>query len=463
MAQDSEFENSDQINRRFQRAAELPFSTLLPAEKVERILSELKIPFRERVYSPTVTLWMFLSQVLSADHSCRDTVARLSAWRSSQGLPPCSADTTSYCEARQRLPLELIKRLVRQTACEQEAQSEPVWLWKGRHVKPSDGTTVTMPDTPANQAVYPQSRNQAPGVGFPIARVMLVLSLACGTVRDLAIGPMRGKKTGENTLLRTLGGALQKGDVLLVDRLLGSYQELATNRARGIDVVARLHHTRHVDFRRGRWLGTLDHVVVWHRPKFNRNRFDRATWETLPESMDVRELRFRVTQPGFRPAEIAIATTLLDPIAYPATDLADLYRERWHGELDLRSLKTSMQMAHLRCKTPEMVEKEIWMHCLAYNLIRQAMAAAARGHQVLPRHLSFKGAVQTMNGFAPHLDPTQPTLERHDRWRRLLTAIATHTVGNRPNRIEPRKLKYRVGKFTYMTKPRTEERRRLLV
>jgi hypothetical protein len=461
MAQDSEFENWEQINRRFQRGVELPFSTLLPPEKVARILSEMKITVRERVYPPTVTLWMFLSQVLSSDHSCRNTVARLLAWRSSQGLPPCSADTTSYCEARQRLPLELIKRLVREVACELEEQSEQAWLWKKRPVKPSDGTTVTMPDTDANQAVYPRRRNQAHGVGFPIARVMMVLSLASGTVMDLAIGPMRGKKTGENTLLRTLGGALQKGDVLLVDRLLGSYQEFATNRARGIDVVARLHHSRRTDFRRGRWLGTLDHVVVWHRPKFDRNRFDRATWEALPTTMEVRELRFRVTQPGFRSTEITIATTLLDPVAYPAADLAELYRERWHCELDLRSLKTSMQMAHLRCKTPEMVEKEIWMHCLAYNLIRKVMAESARMHQLQPRHLSFKGAVQTVNSFAPHLDLAVHQTERQRRWDRLLKAIGTHIVGNRPNRIEPRKLKYRVGMYTYMTRPRTEERRRL--
>lgn len=461
MAQDSEFENWEQINRRFQRAAELPFSTLLPREKVADILSEMKITFRDRVYSPTVTLWMFLSQVLSPDHSCRDSVARLLAWRSSQGLPPCSADTTSYCEARQRLPLELIKRLVRETGREQEAQSESTWLWKGRPTKVADGTSDTMPDTEANQAVYPRRRNQANGVGFPIARVMLVSSLVTGTVMDLAMGPMRGKKTGENTLLRTLGGALQKGDVLLVDRLLGSYQELATNRARGVDVVARMHHTRHVDFRRGQWLGTLDHIVEWHRPRFNRNRFDRATWEALPEKMQVRELRFRVTQAGFRSTEITIATTLLDPVAYPAADLAELYRERWHGELDLRSLKTSMQMAHLRCKTPEMVEKEIWMHCLAYNLIRQVMAEAARAHQLQPRQLSFKGAVQTMNSFAPHLDPALSQLERQHRWFQLLTAIANHRVGNRPNRIEPRKLKYRVGKYTYMTRPRSEERKRL--
>jgi len=227
-----------------------------------------------------------------------------------------------------------------------------------------------MPDTPTNQKVYPRRRNQLHGVGFPIMRVLCIVSLACGTVLDVATGPMRGKKTGENTLLRTLHGVLEAGDILLVDRLLGSYQELATCRERGVDVLSRQHQTRRTDFRRGRWLGTLDHVVRWQRPKFDKNRFDRATWEALPAEMEVRELRFRITQAGFRPTEITLATTLLDPIEYPAEDLALLFRERWHCELDLRSLKTSMQMAHLRCKSPEMVEKELWAHCLAYNLKR---------------------------------------------------------------------------------------------
>jgi hypothetical protein len=459
MASRNESEDLKKIFRELQKTQGLPFSALLSAEKVNRLLAEVNVEFRDRIYAPSVTLWMFLSQVLSSDHSCRDTVARLLAWRVAGGLSPCSAKTGSYCDARKRLPLELLKRLVREEGRALEQQADENILWKGRHVKIADGTTVTMPDTAANQAAYPQRRNQAPGVGFPIARIMVVLSWVYGTVLDLAESPMRGKKTGENTLLRKLNGALQKGDVLLLDRLLGSYQQIATCCDRGVDVVARQHRTRKTDFRRGRWLGTLDHIVTWQRPKFDRQRFDRATWKALPETMQIRELRFHVTQPGFRPVDITIATTLLDPIAYPAADLAALYRERWHCELDLRSLKTSLQMDHLRCKTPEMVRKEIWAHCLAYNLIRQTMAESARHHDVLPRHLSFKGAVQTMNSFAPYL--ALSVTDKDGLWADLLTAIAAHVVGNRPNRIEPRKLKYRRGKYTYMTRPRTEERRTL--
>jgi hypothetical protein len=455
MAQDNEFE---EFRHRLDRSGGLPFSDLVAPEKVAEALAALGVTFRERLYTPVTTLWMFLSQVLSPDHSCRDAVGRLLAWRVSQGKTPCSTDTFSYCQARKRLPVEALQKLVRDTGRELTEQAATTWLWKGRQVKIADGSTVTMPDTPSNQAAYPQSRGQKKGLGFPIARVVTIVSLACGAVLELALGPMRGKKTGENTLFRAIAHDLQWGDVLLGDRLFCAYQDIATLRGRGVDVVLRQHASRRTDFRRGRWLATLDHVVTWKRPPFNHHRFDRATWEALPREMAVRELRFHVTQQGFRPREITLVTTLLDPVAYPREDLSELYRERWHCELDLRSLKTSLQMKHLRCKSPAMVEKEIWTHCLAYNLMRQTMAEAARARHVLPRHLSFKGAVQIVNSFAtylPLLRRLRPVL-----WGELLTAIATHTVGDRPDRVEPRKLKYRHAKYTYMTRPRNEERKR---
>jgi hypothetical protein len=458
MSQDNEFDDLEQMRRRLQETGGLPFSELLSAEKVADALVALGVTFRHRVYTPVVTLWTFLSQVLSQDHSCRDAVGRVLAWRLSQGLGACSTKGNTYCEARQRLPLELLQKLVRDNARELEARAKEEWLWKRHHVKTVDGTTVTMPDTRANQAAYPRRRNQKRGVGFPIARVLTILSLTYGTVLDAAMGPMRGKKTGETTLFRSLQSTLQKGDVLLGDRLFSSYQDIATLRSQGVEVVARQHATRKTDFRRGRWLAMSDHVVLWRRPKFSSARFDRAEWEALPEQMEVRELRFQVQQAGFRPREIIVVTTLLDPVAYPKEDLCQLYRERWQCELDLRSIKTSLRMAHLRCKTPAMVEKEVWAHFLAYNLMRQTMAEAARAHDVLPRRLSFKGACQMVNSFATYL-ALQPAL-RDRLWNELLRAIATHIVGDRPDRVEPRKLKYRPGKYPYMTRPRNEERQR---
>lgn len=440
-----------QVQSDLQREPGLPFRRLLPAEVLRPALQELGIKFRKRMYDPMVTLWAFLSQVLSADHSCREAVARVLAWRSSQGLPAGSADDSSYREARLRLPLELLQRLLRQTATPSDAPA--AWLWKGRHVKIADGTTVRLPDTPANQAAFPQSRSQRPGLGFPLARVMVIFSLAYATVLDAAVGPARGKKTGEQSLFRQLLAALEPGDILLGDRLLDSYQDLARLKTHGVDALLRMNGSRQCDFRRGHWLGTLDHLVWWRRPAFQRGRFTRAEYEALPERLLVRELRFRVQQDGFRPQQITLVTTLLDAERYPAAELAELYRERWHCELDLRSLKSTLQMGELRCKTPAMVRKELWTHLLAYNLIRQIMAESAGRHHVLPRQLSFKGAVQTVNAFAPYWSAGVD-----DRlWSELLRAIAQHRVGDRPNRVEPRKVKRRKAKYPYLTQPRHQE------
>jgi len=326
MAKHNEFEDSDQIYRRLRYANELPFSDLLKPERVAGALAALGVEFRERVFSPIATLWMFLSQTLSADHSCQDAVARLLAWRLARGLSPCSTDTSSYCEARQRLPLPLIRHLTKDVARDMERHADEKWLWKGRHVKIADGSTATMADTPANQAAYPQSSGQRTGVGFPIARLLVVFSLTTAAVLDAALASIHGKKTGETTLFRALRFILQAGDVLLVDRLLSSYRELAECRAQGVDVVARLHQSRRTDFRRGRWLGTLDHVVIWKRPQFNKERFTREEWNELPEELPVRELRFEVSQPGIRTKTITLVTTLLDPVEYPAEEMAALSR-----------------------------------------------------------------------------------------------------------------------------------------
>jgi hypothetical protein len=459
MSEHNEFENSDQFIRRLRAEPGLPFSELLKVERVEQALEGLEIKYRDRVYPPMVTLWMFLSQVLSSDHSCRDAVCRLLAWRLSQGKSPCSIETASYCDARQELPLGLITKLTCDIGREAHQTADVSWKWKGRDVKVVDGTTATMPDTPENQAAFPRRRNQANGVGFPIARIVAVLSMAVGAALNLAIAPMRGKKTGETTLFRTIYQAFAPGDIALGDCLFASYRGIAELRKLNVDCLFRQHATRNTDFRRGRWLAVDDHIVVWKRPQFDRQRFERSEWEALPEEMLVREIRYQVTQSGFRTSEVILVTTLLDPTEYSREELSELYRMRWNAELDLRSIKTSMQMFHLRCKTPKMVEKEIWTHFLGYNLIRQTIAEAAHANAILPRQISFKGAVQAVNAFAPYF-PLLRT-QRELLWPQLLHAISTQRVGDRPDRIEPRKLKFRKGKYPLMTLPRNEERRRL--
>jgi hypothetical protein len=418
------------------------------------------IPFRERLFSPLVTVWLFLSQVLSKDHSCLTAVARFLAYRARRGLAPCSARTGSYCKARKRLPERLRARLARQTGQDLHDQAPAAWRWHGRAVILVDGSGVSMPDTPANQKAYPQPTGQKPGLGFPVARLVVLLSLACGAALDLAMGSCRGKQTDENALFRGLHERLQPGAILLADRYYCSYFEVALVSRRRVDVVMRGHQRRHVDFRRGRRLGHEDHVVVWIKPE-QPEWMDAATYVALPATLTVRELRVRVATPGFRTQQLVVVSTLLDPEATPPSELAALYRARWQAELDLRSLKQGLQMDVLRGKTPAMVRKEVWAHLLVYNLIRATMAQAARQHHVLPRLLSFEGARQTLEAFRGVLGQATAA-DLPQVVERLLAAIASHRVGNRPDRYEPRVRKRRPKEFPVMKVPRQQARERLV-
>ena len=267
-----------------------------------------------------------------------------------------------------------------------------------------DGTTVSMPDTPENQAAYPQVYNQKPGLGFPIARIGVITSLACGAVLNLGFCRYAGKGQGEVSLLRRLWDVLRRGDVLLADSLLSNWTGIVLLQERGVDLVSRLNKAhRKADFRRGIRLGDDDHIVRWRKPTSIRS-VDRRTYNSLPEYVTIREARFRVEQRGFRTKAIVVVTTLLDPLETTKEDLASLYRARWNNELDLRSIKSTMKMDVLRCKTPELVRKEVWTHILAYNLIRTIMAQAAAKHGVEPRTISFKGALQTLEAFQPLID-----------------------------------------------------------
>jgi len=319
------------LQQQLAHAPGLPFADLLPAEQIAQALRDEKVRFRDRLFSPLVTLWVFLSQVLDPDSSCRAAVTRFLAWRTTQGLPPCSPDTGAYCKARQRLPEGVLARLTRTTGRQLQDQAPPTWRWEGRTVKVVDGTTVSMPDTPANQKAYPQSRSQKPGVGFPIARMVVLFSLAVGTALDAALGPYRGKQTGETALFHTLHGNLEPRDILLADRYFSSYWEIALAQQRGADVVCRLHQCRTADFRQGQHLGREDHVVAWTKPA-RPAWMDAPTYAALPGTLAIRELRVRVQHPGFRTKTLVVATTLLDPQGFPRTDLAILYRLRWFAE-----------------------------------------------------------------------------------------------------------------------------------
>jgi hypothetical protein len=444
------------LRQQFAQADGLPFADVLSTDGLEDAILEEKAAWRESIYTPVLTLWAFLAQVISADGSCRSAVARVLAWLVSQGHSPCTAKTDPYCKARQRLPESLLQRLFRETGRALHYEAPGEWLWKGRRVKIVDGTTVSMPDTAANQAVYPQMQSQKLGLGFPLARMVVVFSLACGTVLDAAIGRYQGKKTGENSLFRTLHDALDARDVVLADRYFGGYFDIALAQERGADVVVRLHQLRRADFQRGYRFGPEDHVVVWRKPQ-RPGWMDEETYRRLPNELFLREVGVRVDRPGFRTKYVVVVTTLLDVQQFTHDDLAQLYRARWHAELDLRSLKVVLGMDVLRCRSPEMVRKEIWAHLLAYNLIRTVMARAALDTGVLPRELSFKGALQSLTAFAERLlHADAETTE--ELYAQLLLAIASHRVGDRPDRIEPRARKRRAKHYPHLHVPRDQAR-----
>ena len=443
----------------FAQVSGLPFQDVLTAEHIEDIAAAEEVHFGsapKNIYTVPVTLWAFLAQVLSKEKACVAAVARILVLRIALNLPACAEETGAYCKARAKLPERFRQRLVLDVAQQVERSAPASWCWKGRHVYLADGSTVTMPDTPENQQAYPQPRTQKLGLGFPIARVVVLLALATAVLAGAAIGPYIGKNQGEPALLHTLLGQLQAGDVLLGDRYYGSYWLVALARTHGIDVVFRQHHRRGYDFRRGLRLGANDHIVVWTKPK-RPKWLDEATYDSLPKTITVREVRSQISKPGYRIDELVIVTTLLDADAYAKEDITDLYHERWHVELDLRSLKTHLDMDVLRCKTPDMVRKEIWTHFLAYNLTHQVMAQAALEQGMSPRQCSFMGAVQTLNEFRMLL-VTATTAEQSARVQILFAAIVTHRVGDRPDRCEPRAVKRRPKPLRYLTKPRAEAR-----
>jgi hypothetical protein len=449
---------ADTVRSQFAQQPGLPFLEVLSATEVETTCRAWNHKWRNRIYTPWITLAMFLSQILSSDQSCGDALERFQKYRKDCGLPPVADDTASYCEARQRLPEEVIWDLARRSGQSIHDKADAKWLFQGRPVKLLDGSTVVMPDTEANQAEYPQSRSQKPGLGFPIARILVIISLAVGTVLEAAMGPHHGKQSSELGLFRQISGQLQPGDIALADRFFCNYWVIADSLRRGVDVVFRLHQTRKADFRRGRRLGTDDHIVTWPRSQ-RPDWMSPDEYAALPKELTLREIRVRIKDKTKRTRELVIVTSLLDATKYPASALGDLFRQRWHAELDLRSLKTTMRMEMVRTKTPEMVRKEVGIHLLAYNLIGGVMAEAARGRDVQPRELSFNGARQTMRAFEEtHLyEPKQIAADLP----LLLNLIIQKRVGDRPDRYEPRAIKRRPKPYRLLTMPRPEAKRRI--
>jgi hypothetical protein len=446
----------------FFHAEGLPFAEVLSADDIAQAFADAQVSFghtAQAFWTPALTLWTFLSQVLGGVKSCRAAVARafvaVALTRAPQDL-----DTGNYCRARAKLATAVLQRLTLQVGNALETAAPAAWLWHGRHVLLVDGFTVTLPDTPANQQAYPQPNTQQPGLGFPLLRAVVLLSLATAAAQGLAVGPYQGKESGETALLRTLLDQLAPGTMVVADRFYCSYFMVALLQARGVPVVVRLHQRRSSDFRRGRRWGRDDHVVLWPKPA-QPGWMDDATYAAMPATITVREIRKRIDKPGYRVKKLVVVTTLLDDAAYGTEDIADLYHRRWQVELDIRAIKATLKMDELRCMTPLMVEKEIWTHFLGYNLIRKVAAQAALLRGVCPRAISFAASQQVVLGAWSKL--TEATAaERGRLGQELLGALGKEEVGDRPDRCEPRAVKRRPKRQKLLMKPRAQARAELL-
>ncbi len=432
------------IAKRAQKVDANHFFNLLTDPRLLGMVEAQLPEHRERQFPPTLTLAMFLGQIMSADGSCQNAVNEAIVARLLAGMNPGSANTSGYCQARQRLPQEMVSTLARQSGALLGEQTPRQWLWQGRHVKLVDGTTVSMPDTAENQARFPQHGQQEPGVGFPLARLVGVIALSNGAVLDAGIGPYQGKGTGEHGLFRELMRCFVEGDIMLADSYFCSYFLIADMIRRGVDVLFEQHGARITDFRTGERLGARDHLVWWSKPA-------RPDWMSVeayrgyPDEIKVREVKV---------GKKVLVSTLLSPRKTPKAALGKLFWQRWNVELDLRNIKTTLGMEALSCKTPQMCEKEFWAYLLAYNLIRLLMAEAALQAEVLPRQLSFKHTLQIWVAWSQR----QFLSASGEDTATLFVLIAQIRVADRPGRAEPRAVKRRPKPYPRLNKPRRKAR-----
>jgi Transposase DDE domain len=407
---------------------------------------------RDRIYCVRCTFWAFLWQVLNPGASCRQAVRQIQALFCLASSAPVNEGTSAYCQARARLPLPTLQR-ARQAAAEHAEKLLPEKLrrWRGWRPKVLDGTTVSLPDTPKNQAAYPQSASQKPGCGFPLLRLVGLFSLSSGALLGYAKG---NKHLAELPLLFRLRQLFEPGDLLVADRGYASYVVLALLELLGVACIFRLHQARPHDLRRGIRLGKKDRLWVWQKPPQKPRYLPKSLWRRVPKELVVRVLQVQLCVPGFRTQSVTLVTTLSDPKAYPASELAQLYLRRWRIELWWRHLKTSLGMEVLRCQTPAMVQKELEMYLTGYNFIRCLIAEAAALYDQPVEQISFKGSVDALRQYSPLIAQARARKTRHRLIGKLLQTLALDLVPERPQRREPRAIKRRPKPYPLLTESR---------
>jgi len=459
----------DIVRRSCLQPGGLPFGNALTPEHIEQAWEaeggSVGGAEPQTVFTPGIVLWAMLSQALftGVGRSCRAAVIRVAAYYALLGQS-VSTNTGAYCRARAKVGEGVVRRLMEGVAQRAEVEVPEDWKWLGRTVFIPDGTTHSMPDTKANQAEYPQSKSQKPGIGFPLLRTVALVSLATGMVRAFATAPYAGKETGETALLRSLFGSLQPGNVVLGDRYYCGWFMLALLQRLGIDFVVRLHQHRKADFRRGRRLGSHDHIVAWKKPQ-RPEWLDQETYDNLPHELEVREVHVAINTPGCRTKSLVVVTSLKDAEVVGSEDLADLYRKRWRVELHLRDIKSTMELDVLRTLTPAMVRQELWTGLLAYNLVRQSLLQSAAASGDYPQYLSFTATLQMLTTtwlLAAFPDDATVSSQSVALVLQRLNSGAAHRVGLRPNRVEPRAIKRRKTTHKLLTVPRAEAQAKLL-
>ena len=410
---------------------------------------------RQRDYSIAVTFWAFLIQVITPHCACREIVRKVQGWYAAREMALPGASTSAYCQARQRLSLEKLRDMHHYTASEVERHVSSNELWLGRTVKVIDGTGVSMPDTPENQKVWPQPSGQKKGCGFPVAKLVGCFSLASGTLIDWVEGNLH---QNEQRLCKELYHLFERDDVLLADQGFCSYALIGTMINQSANCVIRLNSkVRKTDWRHGKKLSKNERLVVWEKPRQCPKTWKKRQWNRLPDTMTLRLVKISVDIPGFRPETLYFVTTFTDPDEVTAEDLAKLYLKRWRVELYFRDIKIAINMDVLRCKTPDMVRKEITMHAIAYNLIRAIMQRASCDNGTALERLSFKGTVDTIRQWSEVLNQARGKSRAQAKLiANILQIIAVDQVPDRPNRIEPRAKKRRPKAYPLLTKPRHE-------
>jgi hypothetical protein len=425
----------------------LPFHEVLSSDIISESIETLK--YRRRIFTPDITLWALLFQVLDDDQSLQAAVTRVGIFLVNQGKKLPSLNTSAYSQARARLSESLLMNFVRKSGLQLEAVPND-WLWKNKNIKLIDGTIVSMPDTIENQKAFSQHFKQKEGFGFPLARILAIISYATGTVCDIAIGSYAGKGSGEHTLLRQIMNNFKPGDVVLGDAYYGTFFLLSTLIQSRIEAVFPIHGSRNRDFRRGKRLGKKDHIIEWKRPQ-QPPSMKQELYDTFSDKIRIRKVVVQVNKKGFCTKSGILVTTFLDPIFFSKQELSELYDRRWHIGLDLRSIKETMCMGILRSKTPDMVRKEIWAHLLADNLVRKLMAQSAIKYGKISRELSFKLALRIIAYFRQICIFSE---NYNVVYSEILKGITYKKAGNRPGRQEPRKVKRRPKGFQLLQTPR---------